>query len=28
MEDCGANDEHVIKCAPDKLPEGYSSRVN
>ena len=28
MEDCGMNNEQVINCAADQLPEGYASRTN
>lgn len=28
LEDCGANDETIIACAPDRLPQGYASRRN
>ncbi|MFB2863391.1 phenolic acid decarboxylase [Aeromonas sp. MdU4] len=28
LEECGANDETVIACGPEALPEGYASRHN
>ena len=28
IEDCGADNESVISCAPDGLPAGYASRRN
>lgn len=28
MEDCGADNEQVIRCAPDELPAGYAERRN
>nr|WP_319486319.1 phenolic acid decarboxylase [uncultured Cohaesibacter sp.] len=28
VEDCAANDETVVSCAPSDLPEGYAARRN
>jgi phenolic acid decarboxylase len=28
IEDCGRDNEEVIACAPDQLPQGYASRRN
>lgn len=28
IEDCGADNEEVIQCAADQLPEGYAERAN
>jgi phenolic acid decarboxylase len=28
VEDCGQNNEEVIACDPDKLPQGYADRKN
>ncbi len=28
VEDCGRDDEQVIDCAPEQLPEGYTARHN
>lgn len=28
IEDCGADNEEVVACAPEKLPAGYASRQN
>ena len=28
LEDCGADQDDVINCAPSELPTGYTSRKN
>jgi phenolic acid decarboxylase len=28
IEDCGANNEEVVACAPERLPAGYAARRN
>ena len=28
IEDCGQNDEAIIRCGPDQLPPGYAERNN